>query len=94
MAMTDADRQQSARALAKALWKDGALTANMHLGDLKNAVVAVDQGLDSLVGSHLATDTIEVALNKLLPEPFKSTATVAQKGLLLAYVAMKRYGVL
>ena len=61
---------------------------------MKAAVDEIDDGLESIVSTHLGTDTIAQALNKLLPEPFKSTATAAQKGLMLAFVAMKKYGVI
>jgi hypothetical protein len=70
------------------------LTANFSVSDLKAAVDAIDDGLDSLVNTHTGTDSVETALNKLLPQPVKADATVEQKGTILAYVAMKRYGVI
>jgi hypothetical protein len=45
-----------------------------------------------------ATDTWitdnQTSFNTALPEPFKSTATSAQKTLLFCYVAMKRAGLI
>ena len=92
MAMSEADRVDATRQLARKIFVEAKATATFSTADLKAAIDAIDDGFDSLVSSHLSTDTIEVALNKLLPQPFKSNATVVEKSLLVAVTATKRYG--
>lgn len=52
--------------------------------DIKAAVDAVDDWADANATSY----------NSALPQPFRGTATAAQKAALLAYVCMRRAGVL
>ncbi len=56
------------------------------IGLTKPDVLAAIAAMDDLL------DTQASALNNALPEPYKSTATVAQKAELLARVVMARWG--
>lgn len=57
---------------------------NITKPDVKAAVDALDDLMDSQAST----------LNQALPEPFKSDATLAQKAAALAYVVMRRGGLL
>ena len=94
MAMSEADRTAAMRRIVKEMFVKAKATAVFNTTDLKAAVDAIDDSLDSLISTHLGTDTVEVALNKTLPDPFKSSASNAQKSLLFAYTVMKRFGVI
>ncbi len=61
-----------------------ATTANMNHSDIKAAVDAADQWADDNAGSF----------NSALPVPFRTTATTAQKTLLLSYVILKRANII
>jgi len=52
--------------------------------DIQAAVSAVDDWAEANSASY----------NTALPQPFRNTASVAQKALLLAYVCMRRAGIL
>lgn len=72
----------------RSAWR-GMLEHNGGLGqfskpDLASAAQAADAWADANATSY----------NSALPQPFRSQATTAQKAVLLAYVAMKRTGVL
>ena len=90
MPMSEDDRDRAARILGRRIYKG--ITANLGTDDLRAAVVAVDDGLETIVSTFQQTDTVEVALNKLLPDPFKITATQAQKGEALGITAGVKYG--
>lgn len=81
MALNAAQIRQAWRAM---LDTDAALGNTFTKTDLAAAVGAVDDWADANAASY----------NAALPLPFRTTATAAQKSILLAYVAMKRTGVL
>ena len=64
----------------------------------KVAAAGVKIGTQAVRAAADATDTWigdnQGSFNTALPEPFKSTADLQQKTLLLCYVAMKRAGIL
>lgn len=92
MAMSDNDAFLCARQLAKHIFRNK--TANFNITELKAAVKAIYDGLDSQISEHSGSDTVEVALNKLLPQPFKADATIEEKGYAFAYAVMKKYGII
>jgi len=94
MAMSETDRTAAMRRIVTEMFVKAEATAVFNTADLKAAVDSIDDALDSLVSTHLGTDTVVVALNKTLPQPFKGAASNAQKSLLFAYTVMKRFGVI
>ena len=82
--LADADRQIAARAWVKRAFVEAGATANMGHDVVKAAADATDTWIDDNQSSF----------NSVLPEPFKSTATLEQKTLLFCYVAMKRAGLI
>lgn len=84
MALTDDDRFDAARQLIDKMFVQLAQTASMDLTAIKAAVDAADAWCDSNAASF----------NTALPATFKNTATLSQKSLLLAFVVMKRGGVI
>lgn len=81
MALTAPQIRQAWRAM---LDSDATLGNTFTKTDLAAAVTAADGWADTNATSY----------NTALPLPFRTTATAAQKSILLAYVAMKRTGVL
>ena len=81
MALTAAQIRQAWRSLL-----DGDVTLGQAFSkdDLAAAVAAADAWADANAASY----------NAALPQPFKGAASAAQKALLLAYVCMKRAGVI
>lgn len=77
MALTAQQAREASVALAKA--EAGLLT--MSKTDLAAAVNA----MDAFLGAN------QTAINNAFPEPFKSTATTAQKAALLSFVALRRW---
>lgn len=94
MAMSDADRKDATIRLCRKLFVETGDTGTVSVADLRAAVNAIDDMFGSLCSSHIGTDTIEVAFNKAIPEPAKTALTQAQKAVVLAYTAMKRFGVI
>ena len=82
--LNDTDREAATRNWVRKAFADLRQTATLHAGQIRAAVDAADQWCDDNAGSF----------NTALPTPFKTTATLAQKSILLAYVALKRGGVL
>lgn len=82
-AMSNADRITAARNWVQRIFVEAGQTANMDGPAIKAAVDAVDDWVDAN----------QTSFNTALPEPFKSTANLAQKSLLLAYVVMRRAGI-
>lgn len=78
MATADEKRIAARKWVVKA-FQELKTTANMNKDDIE---AAADATIDKL--NDLKSD-----LNTALPEPFKSTATLAQKSLMVAYSAMK-----
>lgn len=82
--LIDADRLDAARKLIQKMFIEAATTANMDTVAIKAAVDATDDWCEANAASF----------NTALPATFKTTATLPQKALLLAYVAMKRGGII
>jgi len=82
--LSDADRKIAAREFIRQTFERLAQTAALDTVDIKAAIDAADDWADANAASF----------NTALPVPFRTTATVAQKALLLAYVCMKRAGVI
>jgi len=83
MALTEAQHFEGARSWIRKFFVEPNDTATFDLDDLKAAFAAVDAWADNQA-SFVAS----------LPEPFKSNSTAAQKSALLAYVAIKRTGLI
>lgn len=79
-AMIDADRQDAARKWIHKAFLDLNATATLDTVAIKAAIDAADDWVDANAGSF----------NTALPAAFRTTATLAQKALLIAFVAMKR----
>jgi hypothetical protein len=82
--LSDSDRQLVARDWVRKIFVELATTANMSHASIKSAVDAADQWADDNA----------TAFNSALPVPFRTTATTAQKTLLLSYVILKRAGII
>lgn len=94
MALIAADRQDAARQLARKLFVETTATANLSLTDIRAAIDSVDDTFDALASALAGTATVQQNVNIRLPEPFKTTATAGQKASIVAYVAMKRGGLI
>ncbi len=79
MALDTTNRFQASAQLMRDLSFAGLLKA-----DVRAALNAIDDWADANAASF----------NSALPQPFRGTASTAQKNLLLAYVCMRRAGVL
>ena len=76
--------KETVRAFARQVFVESGYTANVGTDDIEAAVRAIV--------SFIEGNTI--AVNNALPEPFKSTATTAQKRHLVGVVAAKLAGIL
>ena len=81
MALTETQIVDSIRTMSAAA-EAAALPFNFTRADIRAAISAVDTW---------ATNNA-AAYNSALPDPFKSTATAAQKALLLAAICLRRAG--
>lgn len=81
--LSDADRQVCARKHALKTFVQSLTTANLSYADIKAAADAADQWADDNA----------TAYNNALPLPFRTTATLVQKTILLAIVILKRAGI-
>ena len=81
-ALSDADRHICARRTVYKNFVEAAITANLTYDDIKAAADAADAWADANAA----------AFNTALPVPFRTTATTAQKTVLLAIVILKRAG--
>jgi hypothetical protein len=74
-----------------------ALAAVYNLDDITAAIVAIDNAYDTTLNAAVSAghgaQTIVQAMNAIIPAPL-SGATAQQKTLLVAYVAMKRAGII
>lgn len=97
MAMTDAEIRAVSGELIRRIYVRPNKTAVMHLGHFIAAVQSIDTAMNAttnqIQNAYPAT-VLETAIAQNLPEPFKSTATVAEKTLALAVWAMKRGGII
>lgn len=84
MSLSDTERLEGAHSWVQKMFVEPNVTANFNLDDLKAAFAAVDAWADANQTSYVAS----------LPQPFKANSSPAQKALLLAFVAMKRGGLI
>jgi hypothetical protein len=84
MALTDTERRKVLRRFVLKTFKEMNNRCDMDYDDLVAAANAVDTWMDAAQSSY----------NSSLPEPFKSAATLEQKALLLATMAMHKGGLL
>lgn len=82
--LTEPERVHAAREWIRHAFEKLGGTASLTTADVKAALDAADNWADANA----------TAYNNALPLPFRTTATTAQKALLLAYVCMKRAGLL
>lgn len=68
----------------ESLMRDNQETMAINKNDLKAAVVALDQFLENNAGT----------VNNAFPAAAKAGLTAQQKALIVAYVALRRYGVI
>lgn len=80
MALTDEQRKQGARRWTQKVFVEQGETAMLDTNNIKAAFDAADTWVEAN----------QASFNQSLPEPFKSTATLQQKSVLMAYVVMKR----
>lgn len=73
------------------------VVAIYSVDDLTTAVAAIDNAYDTTLNAAVSAghgaQTIVQAMNSIIPAPL-SGATLQQKTLLVAYVAMKRAGII
>lgn len=74
----------AARQYARKLFVEAGATANLNHDDIVAAVTALTTFIENNA----------MSINNQFPEPFKSTATVAQKRYVLALSAMKLAGLI
>ena len=84
--LSDADREAAMRRFVARLFVEPNNTAILTSTDVKAAVVAIDNWIDGAA--------VQTTINAQFPEPFKSTATGAQKAAVLAVVAAHRAGLI
>ena len=82
-ALSDADRQIATRAWIRRTFEELGGTATVTTVDIKAAIDALDDFLTSN----------ETAINNAIPQPARGALTTTQKAMLVAYVAMRRAGV-
>jgi len=83
-ALSDADRTEAARAFITRIYVALSQTANCNNAQIKAAIDATDDWIDSNATSF----------NNALPTAFRNNATTAQKTQLFCMVALKRAGLL
>lgn len=84
MAALDATNRARASAQAMRDWPAAIGMPAVTKADLKAAVDATDDWIEAN----------QASVNTALPQPFRGTATTAQKTFLFCYVAMRRAGLL
>ena len=94
MAQTTEQRRQAARHVAFKMFVEAGRTANLNLEDLRLAVGAIDDFMDSLPPTLNQVQTIKQNAIAALPEPFKSNSTAQQKAVALMAWAMKEAGII
>lgn len=90
MPMSDSDRNDATRRLGSRMFPPG-ITATLNTANLKAAIVAIDTTLEVAMSTLNTAQSMELALNTGLPEPFKSIATVAQKAAALGETVNKKF---
>lgn len=94
MSLTQQQRTEAARELAKKLFQEVSKTANLNLDDLAAAVGSIDDTMDALPAALTAGQTIKTNFVQRLPEPFKSNSTANEKAIALMIWAMKEVGII
>ncbi len=94
MPMSETDKIDVLRQFARRVYGELGATADLNTANLKAAIDSIDDTFNSLASTLTQGQTVEINFNANFPEPFKSTATVPQKALALAYWAMKRGGLI
>lgn len=94
MAISDNERRDCARKLILKIFVEVNSRATLSFEDIKAAIDSIDDSFDALASEFTQNRSIEFNFNSRLPEPFRSTASVEQKSLAVAFVAMKRGGVI
>lgn len=84
MPITDAQARDCAADFAERIYVKPSLTANLPADAIKDAIAAQVTFIESNT----------TAINNAFPEPFKSTATVAQKRVAFGLAALKLSGLL
>ena len=84
MALTADEIRQVARHWVRKAFKEPRKVANLDADQIKAALAAID----------ILMDTSQARFVAALPEPFKSATTAQEKTLGLAYVVMKRAGLI
>jgi hypothetical protein len=94
MPLVDADRHDLSRKWVDRMFVTTGDTATLSHADIKAAVDAFDNALDGNQNTLGFSNTASLLanLNNILPLPFRTTATAAQKAVLLSYVLLKRGG--
>lgn len=78
--MTPEEKRIVAKNWVRKIYRELGNTANMTSVDIISAIGPIDQWISDN----------QASFNTVLPEPFKTTATEAEKTLLFCFVAMKR----
>lgn len=90
-ALSTPERNRAARLIARKIYRTN--TATLSHADILAAVGAVDDAMEGLPASlPNQAQSVALNLNTALPEPFKGTATTAQKSVLLGVWAGVKYG--
>lgn len=89
MPLSDSDRQSVTRTLIQKMFVEAGATATLSTADIKAAIDSIDDTFNAAASTLTQGQTVVQNINARLPEPFKGTATTAQKALAVAYVAMK-----
>ncbi len=97
MALTQQQQREVSAYWAQINFVAASVRADFSISDLALAVAAIDMAFDTTLNAAVAaghgSQTVAQALSSVIPAPF-SSATVQQKTLLVAYVAMKRAGII
>jgi hypothetical protein len=76
------------------MFVEAAATARFSLTDLRAAVDSIDDTFNTPASALTQGQTVVQNINARLPEPFKGNATLAEKALAVAFVAMKTGGLI
>lgn len=90
-AMNDANKAKIARIFARRIYN--VATSNLAHDNIVAAATALDNALEGLPAAlPNAMQSVVVNLNLVLPDPFKTTATIPQKSAFLAILMGVKYG--
>jgi hypothetical protein len=92
-ALSTSERNRAARIWARRVYAEEGATAALSHANIAAAVAALDDAFEGLpTALPNQGQSVALNLNAVLPEPFKGTATTAQKSTLLAVWAGVKYG--